>query len=45
MRECKEMLKFVQSIKDSRLNLAGSSLLASYQKLHTCQACEEAEAS
>ena len=45
MRECEEMLKFVQSSKDSRLDLAGSSQLASRQKLHMCQACIEAEAS
>ena len=39
------MLKFVQSRWDLRLDLAGSSRLASRQKLHTCQACGEAEAS
>ena len=45
MRECEEMLKFVQISKDSRLDLVGSSQLASHQKLHTCQVCKEAEAS
>ena len=39
------MLKIVQRSKDSRLDLAGSSRLASCQKLHTCQACREAEPS
>ena len=41
MRECEEMLKFVQSSRDSRLDLTGSSRLASHQKLHTCQAYGE----
>ena len=45
MRECEEMIEFVQSNRDSQLDLAGSSWLASGQKLHTCQACGEAEAS
>ena len=44
MRECEQMLKFVQSSRDLRLDLAGSSQLASCQKLHTCQASGEAEA-
>ena len=39
------MLKFVQSSRDSQLDLVGSSWLASHQKLHTCQACWEVEAS
>ena len=39
------MLKFVQSSRDSRLDLAGSSRLASRQKLLTCQACREDEQS
>ena len=45
MREYEEMLKFVQRSKDSRLDLAGSSQLASHQKLHTCHVCGEVEAS
>ena len=45
MRECEEMLKFVQSSKDLRLDLVGSSQLVSRQKLHTCQVCGEVEAS
>ena len=45
MRECEEMLKFVQSSKDLRLDLVGSSQLASRQKLHMCQVCGEVEAS
>ena len=39
------MLKIVQRIRDSRLDLAGSSRLASRQKLYTCQACREVEPS
>ena len=35
------MLKIVQRSRDSRLDLAGGSWLASYQKLHTCQACQK----
>ena len=45
MKECEEMFKFVQSSRDSRLDLAGSSRLASRQKLHMCQACGEVEVS
>ena len=45
MRECEEMLKFVQTSRDLQLDLTGSSGLASRQKLHTCQACGEVEAS
>ena len=41
MRECEEMLKIVQRDKDSRLDLAGGSWLASRQKLHMCQACQK----
>ena len=44
MKECEEMLKFVQSSRDLQLDLAGSSRLASCLKLHTCQACGEVEA-
>ena len=39
------MLKFVQSSRDSLLDLAGNLRLASCQKLHTCQACREAKMS
>ena len=35
------MLKIVQRSRDSRLDLAGDSWLASRQKLHTCQACQK----
>ena len=35
------MLKIVQRNRDSRLDLAGGSRLASHQKLHTCQACQK----
>ena len=45
MRGCEEMLKFVQSSRDSRLDLTGNLRLASRQKLHTCQACGEVETS
>ena len=37
MRKCEEMLKFVQSSKDSRLELAGGSRLASRQMMHTSE--------
>ena len=43
VRECEKMLKIVQRSRDSRLDLVGSSWLANRQKLHTCQACREAE--
>ena len=45
MRECEEMLKFVQSSRDSQLDLVGSSQLVNSQKLHTRQTCREVEAS
>ena len=35
------MLKIVQRNRDSQLDLAGDSRLASRQKLHTCQACQK----
>ena len=41
MREYEEMLKIVQRSRDSRLDLASGSQLASHQKLHTCQACQK----
>ena len=43
MRECKEMLKFVQSSRDLRLELAGGSQLASRQMMHMSEACREDE--
>ena len=45
MRECEEMLKFVQSSRDLRLELAGGSWLASRQMMHTSEACREDEQS
>ena len=41
MKEYEEMLKIVQRNRDSRLDLAGGSRLASRQKLHMCQACQK----
>ena len=41
MRVCEDMLKIVQRSRDSRLDLAGGSQLASRQKLHTSQACQK----
>ena len=45
MRECEEMLKFVQSNKDSRLELVGGSRLVSRQMMQTSEACREDEQS
>ena len=45
MRECKEMLKIVQRSKDSRLDLAGGSRLASRQKVAHVPSMPEAEES
>ena len=45
MRECEEMLKFVQSSRDSRLELAGGSQLVSRQTMHMSEACREDEQS
>ena len=39
MKECEEMLKFVQSSKDSRLELVGGLRVASCQIMHTSEAC------
>ena len=39
------MLKFMQSKRDSRLELAGGSRLVSYQMMHTSEACREDEKS
>ena len=41
MRECEELLKFVQRSRDSRLDLAGGSRLLATRLLHTCQACQK----
>ena len=35
MRECEELLKFVQKSKDSRLDLAGGSRLQVARLMHT----------
>ena len=45
MRECEEMFKFMQSSRDSRLELAGGSRLASRQMMHMSEACREDEQS
>ena len=45
MKECEEMLKFVQSSRDSRLGLAGGSRVASRQMMHKSEACREDEQS
>ena len=45
MRECEEMLKFVQSNRDSRLELIVGSRLASRQMMHTSEVCREDEQS
>ena len=45
MRECKEKLKIVHLARDSRLDLAACSLLASRQTMHTSEACRGAEES
>ena len=45
MRECEEMLKFVQSSKDSQLEFVADSRLASHQMMHTSKACREDEQS
>ena len=41
VRECKELLKCVQSGKDSRLDFAGGSRLQAAKLEHTCQACQK----
>ena len=41
MRECEELLKFVQRSRDSRLDLAGGLRLQAAKMLHTCQACQK----
>ena len=45
MRECEEMLKIVQRSRDSRLDLAGGSQLASRQKSAHVPSMPEAEES
>ena len=41
MRECEELLKFVQRSRDSQLDLAGGSRLQAARMMHTCQACQK----
>ena len=41
MRECEELLKFVQRSRDSRLDLAGGSWLQAARIMHSCQACQK----
>ena len=41
MKECEEMLKFVQSSRDSRLELEGGSRLASCQMMHRVKHVEK----
>ena len=41
MRECEELLKFVQRSRDSWLDLAGGSRLQATRMMHTCQACQK----
>ena len=41
MKECEELLKSVQRSRDSRLDLAGGSLLQAARLKHTCQACQK----
>ena len=45
MRECEEMLKIVQSSRDSRLDLADGSRFASRQKVGHVPSMPEAEES
>ena len=41
MRECEELLKFVQRSRGLRLDLAGGSQLQAARMMHTCQACQK----
>ena len=41
VRECEELLKFVQRSRDSRLDLAGGLWLQAARMLHTCQTCQK----
>ena len=41
MKECEELLKFVQRSRDLRLDLAGGSLLQAAKMMHMCQACQK----
>ena len=41
MRECEELLKFVQRSRDSRLDLAGGLRLQADRMMHKCQACQK----
>ena len=41
MRECEELLKFMQRSRDSQLDLTGGSRLQAARMMHTCQACQK----
>ena len=41
VRECEELLKYVQRSRESRLDLAGGSRLQAAKLKHTCQACQK----
>ena len=41
MRECEELLKFVQRSRDSWLDLAGGLRLQAARMMHMCQACQK----
>ena len=41
MRECEELLKFVQKSRDLLLDLVGDSQLQAARLMHTCQACQK----
>ena len=41
MRECEELLKFVQRSRELRLDLVGGSRLQAAKMMHTCQACQK----
>ena len=45
MKEFEEMLKFVQTSRDSQLGLIGGSQVAIRQMMHTSEACREDEQS
>ena len=40
MRECEELLKFMQRSRDSKLDLVGGLRLQVARMMHTCQACQ-----
>ena len=45
MKEFEEILKFVQTSRDSQLGLIGGSQVAIRQMMHTSEACREDEQS